>query len=48
MMGYWGSRGMMDWGSFGTVGALFSIFWIVVLVDLILLGLWLYRQLKKK
>lgn len=48
MMGYWGQRGMMDWGVFGGVGLLFSVFWVVLLIDLILLGFWLFRQLQKK
>lgn len=48
MMGYWGQRGMMDWGAFGGVGLLFTVFWVVLLIDLILLGFWLWRQLQKK
>lgn len=45
MMGWWGSNGMMNWGG---VGLLFSLFWIVILVDLILLGFWLWKQIQKK
>lgn len=43
----WGYGNMMNgnWGSFGIVG---SLFWIVILIDLILLGLWLWRQIQKK
>lgn len=48
MMGYWGQGGMMDWGSFGAVGLLFTIFWVVLLIDLILLGFWLWKQVNKK
>ncbi len=43
MMGLYG-RNMTD-GSFGAVG---SIFWIVILIDLILLGIWLFKQIQKK
>jgi len=39
----WGYQNMM--GGFGVIA---SIFWIVILVDLILLGLWLWKQLQKK
>ena len=42
MMGY-GFNGMM--GGFGLVG---SIFYIVILVDAILLGIWLWKQIQKK
>lgn len=41
----WNYGGMMDgWGG----GAWMSIYGIVILVDLILLGLWLWKQLQKK
>ncbi len=46
MMGWdggWGS-GMMNAGGFGLVA---SLFWIVVLVDLILLGIWLWKKIQK-
>ena len=41
MMGY--SWNMM--GGFGLVG---SIFYIVILVDAILLGMWLWKQIQKQ
>lgn len=46
-MGQWGARGMMGWdsGSFGLIG---SLFWLVILIDLILLGFWLWKQIQKK
>lgn len=44
MMGYWGYGGMMGSG-FGVLGA---ILWLVILVDLILLGFWLWKQIQKK
>ncbi|MBI5619923.1 hypothetical protein HY950_03105 [Candidatus Gottesmanbacteria bacterium] len=49
MMGYWGGN-MMGWGGAGwqTVGSLMIAFWIVSFIDLVLLGLWLWKQLKKK
>lgn len=45
MMGTgWGN--MM--GGWNGVGALGLIFWIILLVDAILLGMWLWKQLQKK
>jgi len=43
MMGYGGG-----WGMMGGVGLIFTIFWIVAFVDLILLGIWLWQQITKK
>lgn len=44
MMGYgYGYEGMM--GGVGTYGFLT---WLVVLVDLVLLGIWLWQQISKK
>ncbi len=49
MMGYWGGRGMMDGGDgFGFIGVVGTIFWLVILIDLILLGFWLWKQIQKK
>ena len=46
MMGYWwGNQGMMGWEGAAFV---FSLFWVVSFIDLVLLGLWLWKQLKKK
>ncbi len=42
MMG-WNYGNMM--GGFGVIG---SLIWIIVLVDLILLGIWLWKQISKK
>jgi hypothetical protein len=48
MMG-WGNGGNMMYGNgFGAFGIIFSLFWLVGFIDLVLLGLWLYKQLKKK
>lgn len=44
MMGWGGYYGMMGAG----FGILASLFWIVTLVDLILLGIWLWKQIQKK
>lgn len=44
MMGWGGSGGMMG-GGFGVLGI---IFWLVILADLILLGVWLWKQVNKK
>lgn len=46
MMG-WGNSGyggMMNW-SFGVLG---TILWLVIIIDLILLGVWLWKQINKK
>lgn len=43
MMGFGGYQGMM-----GGAGIFGSLFGIVVLVDLILLGIWLWKQIQKK
>lgn len=55
MMGPWGYGGygnMMGWArdgvGFGVVGILGTIFWIIILFDLILLTIWLWRQVNKK
>ena len=42
---------MMNWGysnMMGSFGILWSLTAIVVFIDLVLLGLWLWRQLQKK
>lgn len=41
MMGY-------GYGDFGTFGALGLLTWLTVLVDLVLLGVWLWKQVSKK
>jgi hypothetical protein len=40
MMGY-----RFGGDAFGVLG---QIFWIVILVDLVLVGLWLWKQIQKK
>ena len=48
MMG-WGNEGNMMYGNgFGAFGIIFSLFWLVGFIDLVLLGLWLFKQLMKK
>lgn len=46
MMGWggYGYGGMMGWG----LGVLGTILWLVILVDLTLLGYWLWKQIQKK
>ena len=46
MMGYgsWGGYNMMGSG----LGILATVFWLAVLIDLILLGIWLWKQINKK
>ncbi|KKR93081.1 MAG: hypothetical protein UU73_C0001G0262 [Candidatus Daviesbacteria bacterium GW2011_GWA1_41_61] len=50
MMGPWGygNGGMMGWGGGGALFGLGLIFWLVLLIDLILLGIWLWKQIQKK
>lgn len=40
----WGYN-MMNNGAFGIMGI---IFWLVILIDLILLGIWLWKQIERK
>jgi len=46
-----GENSMMGW-NYGSVmegfGSLMFIFWIVLLIDLVLLGVWLWKQINKK
>lgn len=46
MMGYsgWDMMGG-GWGTFGFFG---SLTWIVILVDLVLLGVWLWKKVSSK
>jgi len=42
---------MMGWGGYGAMsgfGFLASIFCTVILIDLIFLGFWLWKQIQKK
>lgn len=55
MMGPWGYGGygnMMGWAQgglgFGIVGILGTIFWILILINLILVTVWLWREVNKK
>ena len=41
----WGYQNMAGWGGFWFLG---TIFWAVIFIDLILLGMWLWKQLNKK
>jgi len=47
MMGFYGNYdgSGMNWGSLSLIH---SVFVIVILVDLILLGVWLWKQIQKK
>ncbi len=45
MMGFYNS--MMNWnGGWGVFGILCVVFWLVVFVDLVLLGIWLWKQIQ--
>ena len=48
MMGYGYKGAMMGAAGFGTASIFGLIGWIVVLADLILLGMWLWKQINKK
>jgi hypothetical protein len=39
---------MMRYDEFGGLGLLSFITWLVVTIDLVLLGLWLWKQVSKK
>jgi len=41
MMGYGYGSMMGGWGSFGIIT------WLVVIIDLVLLGIWLWKQISK-
>ncbi len=43
MMDYYGS----GYGMMGGVGLLGTITWLVIIADLVLLGVWLWKQIKK-
>jgi hypothetical protein len=43
MMGY--GNGMMGWGGAGILGLMF---WIILFIDAILLGIWLWQQIQKR
>lgn len=44
MMGYYGG----GWGMMNGIGSFGLITWLVVIVDLILAGIWLWQQISKK
>ena len=44
MMGY----GYEGWGMMGGWGLLGAITWLVVVIDLILVGVWLWQNISKK
>lgn len=37
-----------DWGMMGGAGLFGAITWLVVVVDLVLLGIWLWKQISKR
>ncbi|HEY4520909.1 MAG TPA: hypothetical protein VJL57_00740 [Candidatus Paceibacterota bacterium] len=43
MMGQYGGYSMM-----GGMGVLGLLFWIVILVDLVLVGIWLWQHISRK
>ena len=38
---------MMGYGYSGTMGGFGFITWTIVIIDLVLLGIWLYKQINK-
>lgn len=47
MMGFYGNN-MMFGGNFGLVGLFFVLFWAFAFVDVVLLAVWLWKQINKK
>lgn len=45
MMGPFGYGPMMDWGGLGLFGTLIGL---ILLIDLILLGVWLWKKIQEK
>lgn len=39
---------MMGYGGWGGAGFFGVITWLVIVVDLVLLGIWLWKQIEKK
>ncbi|MBI2047980.1 MAG: hypothetical protein HYT27_02475 [Parcubacteria group bacterium] len=46
MMGY-GLSNVGLWGAFGGVGTLGFLTWLIVFIDLVLLAVWLWKQINK-
>lgn len=44
----WYFPGMMDQDGFGSFWIIASLFQVVILIDLILFGMWMFKQIKKK
>lgn len=38
---------MMGWGGYGNAGLFATLTWLVVLIDLILLGVFLWKKIQK-
>jgi hypothetical protein len=39
---------MLNYGMMGGAGTWMFLFWLVAFIDLVLLGLWLWKQINKK
>lgn len=49
MMGYYGyANGYSDFHAFGGYGIICAVISVVVLIDLVLLGLWLWKRIEKE
>jgi hypothetical protein len=47
MMNYfWGGSG--GWNMMGGTGLVGTIIWLVIVIDLVLVGVWLWQQVTKK
>lgn len=46
--GYGNYGQMTNWGGFGLFSIIWIITWAVFFIDLVLLGMWLWKQVKKK
>lgn len=40
--------GFGDYGMMGGFGTLVTVFWLVILIDLVLLGIWLWKQINRR
>lgn len=48
MMGQWGYGNMMNWGGFGVFSIFGFIYPILITIILVLLAVWLWKQIQKK
>lgn len=44
----WNYQSMMNWGQTDGFWFFGLVFWVVSFIDLVLLGMWLWKQINKK